>query len=114
MNDHLELAAAVGADGLLGYLRSRDAQLFRTFSRKVLGYALGRTISAADTTLINEMVSVGPTGSFTDLAVMVATSRQFLNHQGPGADGAEPEPEAPTAAGTSVASRLMPPEAGAR
>lgn len=103
-----------GADGLLGYLRSRDAQLFRTFSRKVLGYALGRTISAADTKLINGMVSAAPTASFTDLAVMVATSRQFLNHQGPGADGAAPEPEAPTAAGTSVASRLMPPEAGAR
>ena len=41
----------VGADGLLNYLQTQDKQVMTTLSKKMLGYALGRTVtvrSAAD------------------------------------------------------------------
>ena len=75
-------SSIVGAQGLLDYLRTRDGQVMKTFSKKVLGYALGRTVMASDTRLINEMTTAGGDASFADLAVRVATSRQFRHHQG--------------------------------
>jgi mono/diheme cytochrome c family protein len=102
----------VGAQGLLDYLRSRDGQVMKTFSKKVLGYALGRTVMASDNPLINEMATAGGRASFADLAVRVATSRQFRHHQGAGTNA--PEGEVPPAARTSAANRLLPPGAGAR
>jgi hypothetical protein len=102
----------VGAQGLLDYLRSRDAQVMKTFSKKVLGYALGRTIMASDSPLVDEMTAAGGRATFADLAVKVATSRQFRHHRG--AVDAAPESGEPTAAGTSAANRSMPPGAGAR
>jgi hypothetical protein len=101
-----------GASGLIGYLRSREAQVRKTFAKKLLGYALGRTIMASDTLLVDEMVEAGGDATFADLATKVATSRQFRNHRGVGSDPAQSD-EAPAAA-TSVATRLTPPEAGAR
>ena len=72
----------VGADGLLGYLRTRDSQVMKTLSRKMLGYALGRTVLASDTPLVTEMVTAGETATFWDLAVKIVTSRQFRHRQG--------------------------------
>jgi hypothetical protein len=92
-----------GAQGLLGYLRTRDAQVMKTFARKVLGYALGRTIIASDAPLVNEMTTGAGDATFAELAVKVATSRQFRHHQG---RGVEPLPEVPPAAGTSVSRQL--------
>ena len=43
----------VGADGLLKYLDSQDTQVMTTLSRKMLGYALGRTVLASDQPLID-------------------------------------------------------------
>ena len=34
----------VGAEGLLKYLRSQDKQVMTTLSKKMIGYALGRTV----------------------------------------------------------------------
>ena len=42
----------VGADGLLTYLQTQDKQVMTTLSRKMLGYALGRTVLASDRPLI--------------------------------------------------------------
>jgi mono/diheme cytochrome c family protein len=67
----------VGTDGLLKYLQSRDAQVMTTMSRKMLGYALGRTVMVSDRPLIRSMTEKGGAASFADLAVKVVSSRQF-------------------------------------
>ena len=71
-----------GAEGLLTYLQTKDAQVMKTLSRKMLGYALGRTVLASDRPLIGEMMSAGAHATFSDLAVKIVTSRQFRNHAG--------------------------------
>ena len=71
-----------GADGLLQYLQSKDKQVMTTLARKMVGYALGRTILASDRPLIAEMAAAGPTTSFSDLATRIVTSRQFRNRAG--------------------------------
>jgi mono/diheme cytochrome c family protein len=68
-----------GASGLAKYLVSREEQVLKTFARKVLGYALGRTVLASDAPLIAEMTAAGGDATFADLAVKVVTSRQFRN-----------------------------------
>jgi hypothetical protein len=113
VDDAAEFADATsirGADGLLDYLRTREAQVMKTFSKKVLGYALGRTVMASDTALLNEMTSAGGAATFADLAVKVATSRQFRHHRA--AD--QQTPEVPPAAVTSAAIRELPPGADLR
>ena len=66
-----------GADGLLQYLGAKDKQVMTTLSRKMLGYALGRTILASDRPLLADMIVAGPEATFSDLAVKIVTSRQF-------------------------------------
>lgn len=66
-----------GADGLLGYLRSRDPQVRRNLSFKLIGYALGRTVLAGDRQLVDQMVAAGGETPFSKLAAQIATSRQF-------------------------------------
>jgi hypothetical protein len=48
----------------------------------MLGYALGRTVLASDRPLLDEMVAAGSDATFSDLALKIAGSRQFRNHQG--------------------------------
>ena len=67
----------VGTEGLLKYLESQNKQVMTTLSKKMLGYALGRTVLASDQPLVREMVAAGADASFADLAARVATSRQF-------------------------------------
>ena len=81
----------VGADGLLKYLQSQDKKFMTTLSRKMLGYALGRTPMASDRRLIGEMVASGGGASFADLATRIVTSRQFRNRAG---DAIAPAPAA--------------------
>ena len=78
----------VGADGLLGYLKSQDAQVRTTLSRKMIGYALGRNPLPSDRRLISEMVKAGGDATFADLAIRMVTSRQFRNR----ARGTDPAP----------------------
>ena len=69
----------VGAEGLLKYLQTQDKQVMTTLSKKMLGYALGRTVLASDRPLLAEMTAAGSSASFSDLAVKIVTSRQFRN-----------------------------------
>lgn len=71
-----------GVDGLLDYLRSKDAQVRRTFSRKLVGYALGRTIMASDQSLIDRLVAAGGDATFAQLATEIVTSKQFRHRLG--------------------------------
>jgi hypothetical protein len=72
----------VGAAGLLDYLQAQDAQIMTTLSKKMVGYALGRTVLASDRPLIAKMTAAGSHATFTDLAIKVITSRQFRNRTG--------------------------------
>ncbi len=72
----------VGADGLLKYLQTQDKQVMKTLSKKMLGYALGRTVLASDQPLVAGMTAAGGNASFSDLAVKIVTSRQFRNRSG--------------------------------
>jgi mono/diheme cytochrome c family protein len=66
-----------GTSGLLDYLRSREPQVRRNLSYKLIGYALGRTVLASDRSLVERMVGAGGEASFSTLAAQIATSRQF-------------------------------------
>jgi uncharacterized protein DUF1592/uncharacterized protein DUF1588/uncharacterized protein DUF1587/uncharacterized protein DUF1595/uncharacterized protein DUF1585/cytochrome c len=72
----------VGAEGLLNYLDTKDAQVMKTLSRKMLGYALGRTVRGSDRELVESMIKAGDKASFADLAAIVVASRQFRNKVG--------------------------------
>jgi hypothetical protein len=72
----------VGTEGLLNYLQSKDTQVMKTLSRKMLGYALGRTVRGSDRQLIESMTHAGDNASFADLAASIVTSRQFRNKVG--------------------------------
>lgn len=66
-----------GVDGLVAFLKMRDQQVMKTVSKKLLGYALGRTIIASDQPLIDEMTKQGSDVEFAKLIAQVVTSRQF-------------------------------------
>ncbi len=97
-----------GASGLLEYLQGKDKQVMTTLSRKMLGYALGRTMLASDRPLIGEMTAAGANASFSDLALRIVTSRQF-RYRADG-DGAA----AAIATATSNAKPQFEPTAGTR
>ena len=79
LTDKTEIA---GVDGLLKYLRSKESQVRKTLSYKLVGYALGRTVLASDQLLIERMVQTGGNASFAQLATEIATSKQFRNRSG--------------------------------
>ena len=53
-----------------------------TLSKKMIGYALGRTVMASDRPLMAEMTAAGGDATFSDLAARIVTSRQFRNRVG--------------------------------
>ena len=53
-----------------------------TLSKKMIGYALGRTVRGSDRGLIDAMAKAGSNASVSDLAVTIVTSRQFRNRAG--------------------------------
>jgi hypothetical protein len=53
-----------------------------TLSKKMIGYALGRTVRGSDRGLIDAMARAGGSASVSDLAVTIVTSRQFRNRAG--------------------------------
>ncbi len=71
-----------GAAGLLEHLQGKEAQVMKTLSKKMLGYALGRTILASDRALIDDLTAAGGNATFSDLAIKIVASRQFRNRQG--------------------------------
>jgi hypothetical protein len=68
-----------GAEGLVKYLETKDGLVLTNLSKKMLGYALGRTVMVSDRPLIREMTALGGNASFSDLAAKIVTSRQFRN-----------------------------------
>jgi hypothetical protein len=72
----------IGADGLLEYLAVKETLVMKTLAKKMLGYALGRTVLASDRPLIDELVAAGGNATFSDLATRIVSSRQFRYRQG--------------------------------
>jgi mono/diheme cytochrome c family protein len=85
--DKTEIA---GVDGLLKYLQGKEAQVRKTLSSKLVGYALGRTVLASDQLLIERMVQAGGDATFAQLATEIATSKQFRHRLGREADATIP------------------------
>jgi len=71
-----------GAAGLLDYLQTKDRQVMTTLSKKMLGYALGRTVRGSDRQLVETMIAQGGKATFADLAISIVNSRQFRNKVG--------------------------------
>jgi Protein of unknown function (DUF1588)/Protein of unknown function (DUF1592)/Protein of unknown function (DUF1585) len=71
-----------GVDGLLKYLQSKEAQVRKTLSHKLVGYALGRTVLASDQLLIERMTQAGGDATFAQLATEIAISKQFRHRRG--------------------------------
>ena len=88
-----------GTDGLLQYLRTQDKQVMTTLSKKMLGYALGRTVMASDRPLMREMTAAGGDATFADLAARIVTSRQFRNRVGDDDTAPRPKTSAASASG---------------
>jgi hypothetical protein len=79
LTDQTQIA---GVQGLLDYLNTKESQVCRTLSYKMLGYALGRTVQASDQLLIDRMVALGGRAPFSQLVTEIVTSRQFRNRMG--------------------------------
>ena len=77
--DKTEIA---GVDGLLKYLRAKEPQVRKTLSYKLVGYAIGRTVLASDQLLVERMVNAGSDATFAQLAMEIATSKQFRHRLG--------------------------------
>jgi hypothetical protein len=71
----------VGTEGLLKYLQQNERQVMTTLSKKMIGYALGRTVRGSDRGLIDAMAGAGGNATISDLAVTIVTSRQFRNRK---------------------------------
>jgi hypothetical protein len=80
----------VGTEGLLTYLQKHDRQVMTTLSKKMIGYALGRTVRGSDRPLVDVMAAAGGNTSFSDLAATIVTSRQFRNRAGDQAGAPRP------------------------
>jgi hypothetical protein len=70
-----------GVNGLLEYLRSKDALVRKNLSYKLVGYALGRTVLASDQLLIERMTQSGGDATISQLAAEIAVSKQFRNRR---------------------------------
>ena len=84
-----------GIDGLIAYLHSQDLQVRSTMSRKLLGYALGRTVLLSDQPLIDQMVNAGGQAPFSALIGEVVKSRQFRYRREQPAIQTEARPQSP-------------------
>lgn len=69
----------VGIHGLRDYLASHDRQFNEIFSRKLIGFSLGRSILASDKKLIDSMhdAMAKSDGRFSAAVLTLAKSRQF-------------------------------------
>ena len=67
-----------GLTGLRAYLKKKDQLFYRTLSKKLAGYALGRRESISDVRLIERMIAdIGKDGRFGKLVERIVTSQQF-------------------------------------
>jgi len=79
-----------GVDGLIQYLKNNEAQVLKTMSAKLLGYALGRTMLLSDQPLIERLTKSGGDAPFSKLVTEIVTSRQFRYRRGQDAPAAAP------------------------
>ena len=83
-----------------------------TLSRKMLGYALGRSALASDRPLLREMTAAGGDATIADLATRIVTSRQFRTRSGDsavaaaGSSDAEPKHRATETTQAGALTRL--------
>lgn len=70
-----------GIDGLETYLASQEKLVLRNFSRKLLGYALGRTMQIGDQPLLDQLSGAGADTSISHLVTQIVTSKQFRNRK---------------------------------
>jgi hypothetical protein len=72
------------ARGLREYLTGRSPEFHALFSRKLLGYALGRSILPTDKVLLEDMKRNLENGDpvFSGAVLRIVQSRQFLNRRG--------------------------------
>ncbi len=70
-----------GFEGLRAHLKTQQPQFAHHFSRKLLGYALGRQVLPTDKALFQEMQTTAAKneGRFSDAILQIVESRQFLN-----------------------------------
>ena len=66
-----------GISGLLAYLKTQDQQVMQNMSRKLIGYALGRTVVPGDQQLVDKLVSGGSNTTFAKMIAEIAASKQF-------------------------------------
>jgi hypothetical protein len=66
-----------GVEGLLAYLREMEPQVLKTMSRKLVGFALGRTVLLSDQPLVDKMLAGGGEARFSQLVAEIAASPQF-------------------------------------
>ena len=74
-----------GVDGLRSYLlKERRSDFLEQFCRKLLGFAVGRTVELSDQPLIDAMVQELEENSFRFLAAVetIVRSKQFRYHRG--------------------------------
>jgi len=78
-------SALSGVAGLKHYLRDHQDEVFRHFTRKLLGYALGRAVLPGDRALLDRMNdSLARDGHrFSSLVEAIVTSPQFLHRRAP-------------------------------
>lgn len=74
-----------GITGLKKYLRDHQDEVFRHFTRKLLGYALGRAVLPGDRALLDRMnTSLAQDGhKFSSLVEAIVTSPQFNTRRTP-------------------------------
>jgi len=82
-----------------------------TLSKKMIGYALGRTVRGSDRPLVEVMAQAGGGASFSDLAIRIVTSRQFRNRVG--GEDAGPAPKVPAGTRAEGAAKAGPSQSGA-
>ena len=73
-----------GLDGLRTYLQKNEPNFTAQFSRKLLGYSLGRQTLPSDKALITQMQDslAKNNGKFSTAVLTIIRSRQFLNRRG--------------------------------
>jgi hypothetical protein len=71
----------VGFEGLRDYLKTQDDQLTQHFSRKLVGFALGRQVLPTDKLLMQKIKTdlTANEGHFSAAVQAIVHSRQFLN-----------------------------------
>jgi hypothetical protein len=77
IGDVSEVKKIPGIDGLKQHLSDKETLILANFARKTLGFALGRTVQGSDDPLLDEIAAQGGNQTFADLAIRIATSKQF-------------------------------------